>query len=245
MVLFGTFNALVDHYRLLRMAPPSLYHAGLAITIAIAFVPGLLRSIIEVGQAQRARGHRFGGPRSWVALAAPLLAGSLEKSVQLAESLDARGYGRAAPDASPARHQLALIAGALLLASGVFLWLYYGVAQAATAAATASAGGLCLSLAMRAIGRRVRRSTYRRDRWRRRDTLVALAAAGCALTITLLRLAPGEGLVYYPFPQIVAPAFDLRAGLALLLLVAPALGAPATPRPGRRARSTSRRASRV
>ncbi|MEI7771562.1 MAG: energy-coupling factor transporter transmembrane component T [Chloroflexales bacterium] len=237
MVIFGAFNALVDHYRLLRMSPPSLYHAGLAITIAIAFVPGLLRSIGEVGQAQRARGHRFGGPRSWVALAAPLLAGSLEKSVQLAESLDARGYGRASPDDHPAGHQLALISGALLLAGGVFLWLYYGASHTAPAATMASAGGLCLGLAMRAIGRRVSRSTYRRDRWRRRDTLVALAAVGCALSITLLRLGDGAGLVYYPFPRLAAPAFDLRAGLALLLLAAPAaLGAPAAPRLGRRAR---------
>lgn len=235
MVIFGAFNALVDHYRLLRMAPPSLYHAGLAITIAVAFVPGLLRAIGEVGQAQRARGHRFGGPRSWAALAAPLLAGSLEKSIQLAESLDSRGYGRAGPERSPARHQLALIAGALLLAGGAFLWLYYGAALAAPAITMASAGGVCLGLAMRAIGRRVRRSSYRRDRWRRRDALAALAAIGAALAIILLRLAGAGGLVYYPFPHIVAPAFDLRAGLALLLLAAPALvGAPAAPRPARR-----------
>ncbi|WP_255604385.1 energy-coupling factor transporter transmembrane component T [Oscillochloris sp. ZM17-4] len=241
MVIFGAFNALVDHHRLLRMAPPSLYHAGLAITIAVAFVPALLRAIIEVGQAQRARGHRFGGPRSWVALAAPLLAGSLEKSVQLAESLDARGYGRAGPDDAPARHQLVLIAGSLLLAGGLVLWLYYGVAQAAPAATMASAGGVCLGMAARAIGRRVRRSAYRRERWRRRDALASLAAVGCALAIILLRMSGDAGLVYYPFPQLIAPAFDLRAGMALLLLATPALvGAPAAPRAARRARRAAR-----
>lgn len=241
MAAFGVFNALIDHHRLLRMAPRSLFHAGLAITIAVSFVPALLRAIGEIGQAQRARGHRFGGPRSWVALAAPLLAGSLEKSVQLAESLDARGYGRAAP--APAGQQAALFAGALLLAGGLLLWLYYGRAQTPAAVTMASAGGVCLGLAMRAIGRRVPRSQYRRERWRRRDTLTVAAAVTSALLIIGLRLTGAGGLVYYPFPQIVAPAFDLWAGLALLLLAAPALlGRPLAARPARRAARRTPRA---
>jgi len=239
MMLFGAFNALVDHYRLLRLAPRSLFHAGLAVTIAVAFVPGLVRSAAEIAQAQRARGHRFGGPASWLALVAPLLAGSLERSLQLAEALDARGYGRtAAPDAALTRRQAGVLAGLSLLAAGLFAGLYYGPPAFAPAALAVGAGALTLGLMLRALGRLVERSTYRRERWRRRDSalVVAVIAGFCALG--LFRAAGAGDMVYYPYPSIRAPGFDLRAGLALLTLAAPALLAPpaSSERPGRRAR---------
>lgn len=241
MTLFGAFNALVDHYRLLRLAPRSLFHAGLAVTIAVAFVPGLVRSSAEIVVAQRARGHRFGRPRSWLALVAPLLAGSLEKSLQLAEALDARGYGRtAAPDAALTRRQLGVLGGLLLLGAGLFGGLYYGPPAAAPAGLALAGGGLALGLSLRALGRLVARSSYRRERWRRRDSAVAAAALAAALALAALRAIGAGDLVYYPFPTIRAPGFDLRAGLALLLLAAPALLAPAAP-PARPRRRVARR----
>lgn len=245
MVVFGAFNALVDHHRLLRLTPRSLFHAGLAVTIAVAFVPSLLRAIGEIGQAQRARGHRFGGPRSWPPLVAPLLAGSLERSVQLAEALDARGYGRAAPEGrASGLRQAGTLLGALLLGAGVFAWLYYGPGVAP--AAMASGGALALGLSLRALGRLVTRSAYRRERWRRRDSLAVAAALGCAAALAAMRLGETGALVYYPFPAIAPPGFDLRAGLAILLLAAPAALArreperPVPRRAGQRARAAER-----
>lgn len=229
MVVFGAFNALVDHHRLLRLTPRALFHAGLAVTIAVAFVPSLVRAIGEIGQAQRARGHRFGGPRSWPPLVSPLLAGSLERSVQLAEALDARGYGRAAAgDRAAALRQAGLLAGTLLLGAGAFGWLYYG--PGSVAGALAAGGSLALGLTMRSLGRLVTRSAYRRERWRRRDTLAVAASLGCLGALVALRLGGAADLVYYPFPTLAPPGFDLRAGLALLLLAAPAaLGARRPP----------------
>lgn len=239
MVIFGAFNALVDHHRLLRLTPPSLFHAGLAVTIAVGFVPALLRSVAEIGQAQRARGHSFGGPRSWPPLVAPLLAGSLEKSVQLAEALDARGYGRAA-GGMPLWRQAALIVGVPLIGGGIFAWLYYGPAARWPALALAAAGALCLALPMAALRAATPRSVYRRERWRRRDSLAVAACAISVAGLVALRIGGAAGLVYYPFPSLVAPSFDLRAGVALMLLAAPALGSGREPpartprrRPGR------------
>lgn len=241
MVVFGTFNALVDHYRLLRLTPPSLFHVGLAVTIAVAFVPSLLRAIGEIGQAQRARGHRFGGPRSWPPLVSPLLAGSLERSVQLAEAMDSRGYGRAAaPGRGASLRQAAMVAGVLLLGGGVFGWLYYGPGP--LPALLAMCGALTLALAMRALGRRVRRSVYRRERWRRRDSLAVAASLVCLLGLVAMRLAGAGELVYYPFPSLMAPGFDLRPGLALLLLATPAALRGREPPPRRPRQATGRRA---
>jgi energy-coupling factor transport system permease protein len=238
MVLFGAFNALVDHHRLLRLAPPALFHAGLAVTIAVAFVPSLLRAIAEIGQAQRARGHRFGGPRSWPPLVAPLLAGSLERSVQLAEALDARGYGRAEPPS--VWRQLCLALGLPLLGAATFVWLYYGQNALLPALALGAASACCFLLPLRTATRGAPRSRYSRERWRRRDTLTVAAATACVVALLALRSAGAGSLVYYPFPAMVAPGFSLWIGATLLLLAAPALARrdPPPRNPRRRIRRT-------
>lgn len=224
MVIFGAFNALVDHYRLLRLAPRSLFHAGLAVTIAVTFVPQTLRAIAEIAESQRVRGHRFRGPRSFMPLVSPLLASSLEKSIQLAEALDARGYGRtSAVDLLFSLRQLGTIAGLLLLGAGLFAWLYYGAAAGPAALALMGIGGLALALSLRALGRLVPRTAYRRERWRRRDSIVLAAALGCAVGWVALRLAGGSGLIYNPYPLVTLPAFDPLAGLLVVLLAVPAL----------------------
>ncbi|MFV9506081.1 MAG: energy-coupling factor transporter transmembrane component T [Oscillochloridaceae bacterium umkhey_bin13] len=237
MALFGAFNALVDHHRLLRLTPRSLYSVGLAVTIAIAFVPALLRAIVEISQAQRARGHRFGGPRSWVPLVAPLLAGSLERAVQLAEALDARGYGRNAVSTREfGMRQLSLLLGTCLLGMGVLGWLYYGPESLPFTGPIAASGALGLGLGWWTLERRVQRSVYRRERWRQRDSIAIAASLGSVVALLALRSLGRGDLVYYPFPTLHAPGFDLLVGLALLLLATPALMRRDPPRPTPRRR---------
>lgn len=224
IAIFGAFNALVDHYRLLRMTPRALFHAGLAVTIAITFVPHAVQSLADIREAQRLRGHRFHGVRSYLALVAPLLASSLEQSIQLAEALDARGYGRTRmADVALGRQQIGVLAGLLLFGAGLFGWLYYG---SAVAIAMATAGAALLLRAAWMLGRMVTRTTYRRERWRQRDMLVCGAALGCAAAWIGLRLASMGGLTYNPYAGLGLPPFALLAGAAVLLLAVPALFGP-------------------
>jgi energy-coupling factor transport system permease protein len=242
LVLFGVFNALVDHYRLLRLTPRALFHAGLAVTIAVAFVPAIIKAISEISEAQRARGHRFGGPRSWLPLVGPLLAGSLEKSMQLAEALDARGYGRTTGRGTRVLwQQLAILIGLIVLSGGIFIWLYYGTGPLRPGAVLMLASaGACLWWGMGSLGQAVQRSSYRRERWRTGDWLVATSCAVCSVSLVALRISGGE-LVYNPFPRFMLPSFDVRVGSALLLLAVPALVAPVN---NRRPRTDERRRER-
>jgi energy-coupling factor transport system permease protein len=219
--LFGAFNALVDHYRLLRMTPRALFHAGLAVTIAVAFVPGLIRSITAISDAQRTRGHQFRGIRSRTALVAPLLAGSLERSLQLAEALDARGYGRTLPGSPAVLRNLALLAGLMLLLGALAGWL--AAAPPALVIGLAGGGVLLIADAVRRLNRSVARSSYRRERLQQRDTIVSVAALLAVALIGWLRFSTPEALIYQPYPIFSAPLFDLRGGLAVLLLTMPAL----------------------
>jgi energy-coupling factor transport system permease protein len=224
LVLFGTFNALANHYRLLRLAPRSLFHAGLVVTVAVTFVPHLLGALDEIREAQQIRGHRFRGLRSYAPLLGPLLAGSLERSIQLAEALDARGYGRTrAADVAQGRRQVVVLLGLLLLGAGLFVWLYYGGAGGAAGPALIGAGAAALLLALRALGRLVPRSTYRRERWRPRDSAALLALLGAAAGLAAMRLLGAGGLVYNPYPLLGPPPFDPLAGLLFCALAAPAL----------------------
>ena len=95
LALFGTFNAVADHYGLLRRAPSFLGGAGLAVTIALVFVPQTLQQLVAIREAQQVRGHRFRGWRDALPLLVPLIVGGLERSLYLAEAMDSRGYGGA------------------------------------------------------------------------------------------------------------------------------------------------------
>ena len=78
-------------------------------------------------ESLRGRGVEVGGARRRAALLSPLLAGSLERGLNLAEAMEARGYGRAGRTRIPPppwrrRDRLALVAAAALVVVGA-LWL--------------------------------------------------------------------------------------------------------------------------
>ena len=90
-------------------------------------MPTLERDAAGLVEALRGRGIRVAGVRGHAALLAPLLAGSLERGQNLAEAMEARGYGRAGRTRLPsppwsARDRLALAAAVLAVAVGA-LWL--------------------------------------------------------------------------------------------------------------------------
>ena len=127
LVVFAAFNSVVDHYQLLRATPAFLFQAGVIISIAITFVPQMVISAREIRQAQRIRGHRFRGIRDLLPLVIPLLANSLERAIQLAETMEARGFGSGVHPGSPHRavlSQMGTLAGLLGLLAGLFIVAY-------------------------------------------------------------------------------------------------------------------------
>jgi len=233
ILVFGAFNAVADHYRLLRRVPRALFHAGLATTIALTFVPHVVSQAQAIRDAQRVRGHRFRTLRDALPLLVPLLAGGLERSIQLAEAMDSRGYGRVAPQRSHLALQLLTVAGVSVQAVG----LYAAFTGAAWGWAAVLLGVAAAIGALQRLGAGVARSSYRRERWHRRDTVVAVAAACVVCGMLLLRQLDAGGLVYSTLPRVAAPPFDPLAGALSLLLSVPALlGMPKENAHGRRSR---------
>ncbi len=93
ILLFAGANALSNPHNLLRVLPKRFYGIGLVGVIASSVAPQTARSISRVRNAKRLRGQPSRGLRSWRNIALPVLEDSLERSIDLAASLESRGYG--------------------------------------------------------------------------------------------------------------------------------------------------------
>lgn len=118
---FAAYALLLDHDRLLsaaRFARPA--------ALATRLVPTLERDAAGFIEALRGRGVEVAGLRGRAALLSPLLAGSLERGVNLAEAMEARGYGRPGRTRVPAPpwrvRDYAAVALAVLIVIGA-AWL--------------------------------------------------------------------------------------------------------------------------
>jgi energy-coupling factor transporter transmembrane protein EcfT len=93
ILVFAGANALSNPHNLLRVLPKKFYGIGLASVIASSVAPQAARSITRVRNAKRLRGQPSTGIKSWRSVALPVLEDSLECSIDLAASLESRGYG--------------------------------------------------------------------------------------------------------------------------------------------------------
>lgn len=123
---FAAYALWVDHDRLVQAAGFAR-RSVLAVALATRLVPALERDAAGLVEALRGRGVEPEGLRGRARLVSPLLAGSLERSLNLAEAMEARGFGRAGATRLPQpswrlRDQLAL-AGAVLAVVVGLLWL--------------------------------------------------------------------------------------------------------------------------
>lgn len=226
LVCFGAANSLVSPYRLLRCLPAVLYEAGVAVTVALSFTPELVETIGAVRQARRLRGIPTTGLRGMRGVAVPVLEGALDRSLQLATSMDARGYGRRSESEGARRAwaTAAVVAGLLLAAIGV-----YGIVDAG------SLFGLGLPLMAVAIvlcgvglsvsGRRFRRTRYRPDRWGVSEWLI-VASGLAALGAMALAHALGVPGVTVSFTPLAMPPLPLLPAVGIVVAAAPAFIAP-------------------
>ncbi len=224
LFIFATFNLAVDATQLLRLAPPFLYHAGVVTSIALTFIPQMLASAREIREAQRIRGHRFRGWRDSLPLVMPLLTTSFERAVQLAESMDARGFGGELTGLSPARQsriRILMILSLFLFLVGMIVrifwpdWALLGDLLILDAV-------LFMGYAFYDLGRHVRRSRYRRERWGVRDSVIAASSVAALVGVLLLRHNDPALVLYSPYTAAgLLPGFSMSLGLLLTLLSVP------------------------
>jgi energy-coupling factor transport system permease protein len=93
ILIFAAASALSNPHEFLRVLPRKYYGLGLATVIASSVAPQSARSIERVRAARRLRGESSTGIASFKKVGVPVLEESLERSIELAASLESRGYG--------------------------------------------------------------------------------------------------------------------------------------------------------
>lgn len=87
------FSLLLKSHQVMDALPSALSRTGTAIAASLNLVPAVATSFEQVTEAQRLRGWRPRGPRSWSEVVVPVVLTSVEGSIQLAESMESRGFG--------------------------------------------------------------------------------------------------------------------------------------------------------
>jgi energy-coupling factor transport system permease protein len=218
---FSVLNRVLPVRSLLRMVPRAYYPAAVVMSIAVTFAPSALQQIQQVREAQAVRGHRMAGLGSWLPLLVPLLEGSLERSMQLAEAMVARGFatGEAKADRRP---QLLMLAGMTAWLMGWLLRLAWQ--QDGFGWALLACGTILLLAGLWQAGRQHPHTVYRPDTWHWRDGIVI----GAAVVAASAYVVPWPGLdrsslFYYPYPALAWPELNVAILIATLGLGAPLL----------------------
>jgi energy-coupling factor transport system permease protein len=229
LACIGAANALASPRRLLRYVPATLYEVGTALVVALTYAPQLVDDARRVRAARRLRGHSGRGPRELARLAVPVLDSALEHSLELAASMESRGYGRSVHrDARSRRKATALtLAGLGGVVAGVYGLLDGGSSPllgvpllvAGSAAATASL----------AVGaRRERRSRYRPDPWAAPEWMVLFSGAIAGALVMAAAQRGVSGIILQTSPA-VWPTLPLLPALGILLGLLPAWLSPLPP----------------
>jgi energy-coupling factor transport system permease protein len=229
LACIGAANALASPRRLLRYVPATLYEVGTALVVALTYAPQLVEDARRVRAARRLRGHAGHGPRELARLAVPVLDSALERSLDLAASMESRGYGRSVHrDAASRRKATALtlfglggvVAGVYGLLDGgsaPLLGLPLLLVGSAAAAASLAVGA-----------RRERRSRYRPDPWAAPEWAVT-ASGVLAGGLLLVAAQRGVGGIILQTSPAVWPTLPWMPALGVLLGLLPAWLAPMPP----------------
>ena len=120
MAAFAVHAACVDPDRVLRLLRPLASRSALTATLIARMVPLAAADYTRLGEAAALRGPGA-APAGRAAIARRLLAGSLDRAVGVAATLELRGYARGAPRRAGlgprSRHDVPLILAAAAIAA--------------------------------------------------------------------------------------------------------------------------------
>jgi len=232
LACLGAANSLASPTRLLASVPAALYEIGVAVVVAMTFAPQLVGGVTRVRTARRLRGRSHRGVRAFAGSVMPVLEGALERAVDLAAAMDARGYGRTGPISRRLRISSAalLLIGLLGVCLGVYSLLDAGTPgniglPALCAGAVAGIVGLALA------GRRTVRTRYRPDPWAMPEILLCVTGLVPAVAMVTASLIDPVSLVGQSTPPAwpglpLVPAVAIACAMLAGVLTPPPPGAP-------------------
>lgn len=221
LAIFGAFAILttsISPSRLLRATPAALFQAGLVLTIGLSILPATIADAQRLREAELLRGRNL---RWWhlPTLLPTILLGGLERSVRVAEALEARGFGGGS--VSPA----AFLAGAAAPPAFLFaayFWIAGGDSQIfALALGLLGAVGFVWWLLAAGAANRSTRLVSESDR---PVELVSIGIATTAIAFALMSHGFGPGDIRYdPFTGSTVPPVTILGAVVTLFIAWPFL----------------------
>lgn len=216
--LFTILNRVVSVRSLMRLIPQAFHPMAVITSIAITFIPASQKQFQAIREAQSIRGQEVKKIKDWLPLIIPMLIGGLERAMQIAEAMTARGF-TAQTDQKPLRvEKIALAVGLVLILLGWVLDL--GTQRIFSGWRFIALGLLLLLSLFFASGWRKRKTVYTKEPW----TLVSSLISVLTLTTNFifLFLSAGRGTLNYdPYPVLRLPEFSLLHGFSILTLLTP------------------------
>ncbi|MEN9731722.1 MAG: hypothetical protein RL488_1032 [Actinomycetota bacterium] len=185
IVSIGMANTLANPKRLLKSTPGALYEVATAMTVAINLAPQLIESLQRVRKARGLRG-RSKGISALNSIVIPALEDTLEQSLGLAASMDARGFGRRGnlTRVQAGASRALSLGGILLITFGAYFLLATDLQSLAIGLFTS--GTISLAVTIRIASQRNLRTRFRRQKPGWRDLVLAVTTvAAVALAVIL------------------------------------------------------------
>ena len=93
VLVVAPLSLVLHPHDLIDALPRALQRTGALVGSALNLVPAVGRKAVAIAEAQRMRGAAATRIRDWPALATPIVLAALDDSLQVAEAMEARGFG--------------------------------------------------------------------------------------------------------------------------------------------------------
>lgn len=236
LLCVGAANSLANPRTALKSVPGALRDISTAVVIALSLIPQLISSIHRVRRGQRLRGGRRRGASALPGTVIPVIEDAVEGSMQLATSMEARGFGRSRTPEARTRGTWPLLAALLMIVLGIYVLLgvprtadgLLGLSTPAWLAFALIGAGIALTVwGMRAAGQQLGVTRYRPAPWGRPEAItLASGVGGLAVIALLLAVTPSV-----MNPQVSPFTWPTLPPLAILSAACFAIPGFATPAP--------------
>jgi energy-coupling factor transport system permease protein len=181
-------NTLSNPRRLLKSTPAALYEVAAAISVAINLAPQLIDSLQRVRRAKGLRG-RNSGSSALTSIIIPALEDTLDRSLQLAASMDARGFGRTNQLSMRRQwtNRLVSLSSAIGLAIGAYLLVTASSPTLPVLVLTLSLAGMILVI--RLTSKRNLKTRFNRQKFGSADLAIFSV---CLMSFGLVMLWPNQ-----------------------------------------------------
>jgi len=215
---FSLLNAVVPVQNLVRLIPRAFHPMAVVTTIALTFIPSTHQQFLAIQEAQAMRGLRLRKLRDWLPLFIPLLIGGLERAMQIAESMTARGYIIQPTKQRIAWYRIIFPVSLLLVFVGWFL--LFSVKSSLIGWSMILIGIILLAILFFVSGMKRPKTYFHQEKWTP-QSLILLGSAFIVLLLVLLPIPGNETRAYNPYPLLSLPKLSISQLIAILMILFP------------------------